>query len=162
MTPRRVAAAFVVVLCAGLAGCGSPARPVAPCSVPIVPVQSLDDPPRLIRLDPPVYPEIARQLGHEGVAVTELVVDWDGTVCEAAMAESSGYAELDQAAVDAARTALYAPIRRQGRLVRTTVRMPMRFSLNEPRGDAERTDRLTPPWRPAPTTSPSSPREPAV
>jgi periplasmic protein TonB len=47
----------------------------------------------------PPYPLLDRRLGHEGTVTLKLVVAADGTVSDAQVIKSSGYAGLDEAAV---------------------------------------------------------------
>ena len=47
----------------------------------------------------PLYPDLARRWGHEGVAVIRIYVNGDGSVEDAVLLSSSGYPELDDAAL---------------------------------------------------------------
>jgi len=77
----------------------------------------------------PVYPLRARRLGLEGRLILRLEVAADGSVAEVAVLESSGQAILDEAAVEAARTWVFVPARRDGRPVAGTIRVPVSFAL---------------------------------
>jgi protein TonB len=52
----------------------------------------------------PVYPAISRRMGEEGVVNLLVLVGPDGSVLDVKVEKSSGYARLDQAALDGART----------------------------------------------------------
>jgi len=77
----------------------------------------------------PAYPEDARRLGHEGEVTLRIDVARDGSVARLEVVASSGYAELDAAALDAVRVWRFEPARCGGRAVAHTVRLPLRFSL---------------------------------
>ena len=47
----------------------------------------------------PGYPDIAKRWGHEGLVVVEILIAEDGKVKKAELLESSGYIELDDAAL---------------------------------------------------------------
>ena len=52
-----------------------------------------------VRVPKPNYPDLARRWGHEGTVVLELIIAEDGTVKDSRILKSSGYDELDDAAV---------------------------------------------------------------
>jgi protein TonB len=56
-----------------------------------------------LRCPEPSYPRIARMRGWEGVVDVDVSIAADGAVAGAAVARSSGYAALDDAALDSAR-----------------------------------------------------------
>lgn len=64
-----------------------------------------------------------------GTVVLRMHVDETGQVLRAAVLESSGHANLDEAALHAARTARYAPHRIDGVATAVTVVAPMHFGL---------------------------------
>jgi len=51
------------------------------------------------RVPKPAYPDIAKRWGHEGIVVIEIFIAADGTVERVELLESSGYMELDDAAM---------------------------------------------------------------
>ena len=53
-----------------------------------------------VRVPKPEYPAIARRWGHEGTVVLEIVIAAEGSVSDARVLKSSGYDELDEAAID--------------------------------------------------------------
>ncbi len=53
------------------------------------------------KIPKPSYPDIARRWGHEGTVLMEITISENGAVSDAVIIESSGYAELDKAALKA-------------------------------------------------------------
>jgi len=103
---------------------GEPAAPVsAPASVrPSSPIAYRDAPP-------PEYPESARRDGAQGLVVLDVTVSPEGTPLDVAVAQSSGVATLDAAAVSAVIRWRFAPARRDGDAVEARIRIPVRFRL---------------------------------
>lgn len=77
----------------------------------------------------PPYPRLARRRGLEGLTVLLLQVAADGRVTSARVAESSGHAILDEAALAAVRAWRLTPATEDGRAIADTIRVPMRFRL---------------------------------
>lgn len=65
-------------------------------------------PPKLIKEVRPVYPNIAREAGVEGVVILEVITDISGRVQKAKVLRSIPL--LDQAAIDAVRQWIYKPM----------------------------------------------------
>jgi TonB family protein len=63
----------------------------------------------IIKQAMPQYPDIARQIRAGGRAEVDLTIGANGDVLKAAIAQSTGNMSLDQSALDAARTSIYAP-----------------------------------------------------
>lgn len=108
-----------------------PPPPESAPSVNEAPVQGrIDSPARLknkrIR---PQYPRKARERGEEGAMLLELTISPRGTVSAVRIVESTGYADLDEAGVTAAKTAHFNPAKRDGRPVESRVRLPISFRL---------------------------------
>ncbi len=80
------------------------------------------------KLAPPRYPASR----HEGTVVMRLEVGRDGRVTRIGLDRSSGFEDLDQAAMTAARGWYIEPAIEGGRAVASTVRVPVEFSLDEP------------------------------
>lgn len=77
----------------------------------------------------PVYPFAARRRGQEGRVVLDVEVLPDGGAGAVSVARTSGVVSLDRAALEAVRRWRFRPARRDGRPVRSTVRVPVRFAL---------------------------------
>lgn len=77
----------------------------------------------------PAYPRSARRRRHEGNVVLDIIVSQGGDVVDVAVAESSGYQELDAAALDAARNARFAPATKDGLAIEGRIRLAIWFKL---------------------------------
>ncbi len=77
----------------------------------------------------PAYPRSARRKGHEGRVSLDLTISPDGTVSSADVADSSGFKELDSAALSAARKAKFSPATEDDRPVEGSVRISFDFKL---------------------------------
>jgi len=85
--------------------------PSVASKVPVSPMQlegEVADRP-IVRKITPKYPKKARRMGWEGVVVLEFLVDAQGNVYDIKVVRSSGYAELDQAAINALKQWKFAP-----------------------------------------------------
>ena len=89
----------------------------------------LDAPPRPKRNIRPDYPKGARQRGEQGDVVLEIRVNAEGSVDDVKVAISSGFAELDEAAVRAAKSAKFSPARSGHDPVASTARLKLSFKL---------------------------------
>lgn len=100
----------------------------APASAPVERAKVLSAPQALNRLTP-VYPRSARRKGREGTVVVEAVVRESGSVESAQVVSTSGFADLDGAAVKAVRKAEFAPAREDGVAVSGRIRLTFEFRL---------------------------------
>ena len=89
----------------------------------------LDAPPKPKRNIKPDYPKGARQRGEQGDVVLEIRVNAEGTVDDVKVAASSGFAELDEAAIHAAKAAKFSPARSGHDPVASTARLKLQFKL---------------------------------
>ena len=89
----------------------------------------LDAPPKPKRNIKPDYPKGARQRGEQGDVVLEIRVNAEGTVDDVKVATSSGFAELDEAAIHAAKAAKFSPARSGHDPVASTARLTLSFKL---------------------------------
>ena len=97
---------------------------------PAAPRQArIDAPPRTKRNIKPEYPKGARQRGEQGDVVVEIRVNARGEVDDVKVAVSSGFAELDEAAVRAAKAAKFSPARCGRDAVASTARLKLQFKL---------------------------------
>ena len=71
----------------------------------------------------------ARQRGEQGDVILEIRVTAEGTVDAVKIATSSGFAELDEAAVRAAKAAKFSPARSGREPVASTARLKLQFKL---------------------------------
>lgn len=90
----------------------------------------VDDLPRKLATNPaPLYPAEALAAGVQGRVVIRATVLATGNVGEVALAESSGFASLDQAALAAVIHWRFEPARRRGQAIPYEVLVPVRFSI---------------------------------
>jgi protein TonB len=89
-------------------------------------------PPAYRYAPPPRYPIAARERGLQGVVVLSVLVRSDGRVDAARVASSSGAAALDEAALAAVRTWVFAPARQGDLAVESVVEVPVKFALRAP------------------------------
>lgn len=120
----------------------APAIPEAPSSVASAPAENVDSvkesqrdtaqvevPPQPRAAFRPVYPRGCRQRREEGVVTLSIAVTAEGKVEHVKVVQSSGFPELDQAALAAAKRAGFSPAVREGRPVPGTVQVPIVFRL---------------------------------
>ncbi len=77
------------------------------------------------------YPLSARRLGQQGLVKVQADIDADGVVISCLVATSSGFASLDNAAVDAVRSTRFMPAVKNGRPVKSKLIVPIRFRLTQ-------------------------------
>jgi len=87
--------------------------------------------PRVASNPPPAYPLRAREQGWAGSVWLQLRIGSDGGVEEVRLEQSSGYPLLDETAIEAVRNWNFEPARLAGRAIATTVRVPIRFRLED-------------------------------
>ncbi|WP_414899933.1 energy transducer TonB [Sphingomonas flavalba] len=103
-------------------------RPAAsPTVVPVSrPMAGGDLSTSMVHAPPPRYPRESRRRREQGTVLLALVLGVDGSVTEIRVARSSGFARLDEAALDAVRRWRWSPTVRNGVAVpiRGTVEIP--------------------------------------
>ena len=103
-----------------------PAEPVPA----VAPKQAkIDAPPKPYKAIKPDYPKGARQCGEQGDVVLEIRVNAAGIVDRVDIVSPSGFPELDEAAVRAARAARFTPAKSGGSAVASTARLTLTFKL---------------------------------
>jgi protein TonB len=80
---------------------------------------------------PPRYPPIAIREHHSGKVILKVLIGIDGSPKEVTVEKSSGYRELDQAAIAAAKTWIFNPGTRNGKPYEGYALVPIDFNLNE-------------------------------
>jgi protein TonB len=82
------------------------------------------------RLNPaPAYPAAAKRKGIQGLVLLRVEVDEGGEPLKVEVAETSGHALLDAAALDAVRRWRFEPARRSGQPVKGHAQVPIRFKI---------------------------------
>ena len=77
----------------------------------------------------PDYPAMAQRRGEAGTAVVRFVVGANGRVESAKIQQSSGYAQLDNAALDVVKSGTCRPWKEAGVAVRVAYAQPFVFGL---------------------------------
>jgi len=106
-------------------------RPEESVEIPVVAFWKVEKKPQPLYSPKPEYPERARVAEMEGQAIVEALVDIDGKVIDVRLVKKSGFTELDQAAMNAARCWTFSPAEQRGKPVRVWVNIPFNFRLNE-------------------------------
>jgi len=99
----------------------APPKPNAPAFVEARPRASSNRPPH--------YPDLARRNGWQGLCMVRVNVDAAGRAASVALARSSGYGILDQAALTAVKRWKFTPRMVRGAASASTVEVPVNFSL---------------------------------
>jgi protein TonB len=89
-----------------------------------------DDPPQLIRMVTPVYPDRARKAGVDGRVDFIILVDEKGDVVEADVVAATPAGYFEQAAREAVLNWKYKPARLRNRAVRARLNQSVYFSFN--------------------------------
>lgn len=90
----------------------------------------IDAPPAPYKAIRPDYPRGARRRGESGDVTLELNVNEKGVVVEVSVSVSTGFRELDAAAIRAVRAARFRPATSDGRPVPSTARLTLSFRLS--------------------------------
>ena len=77
----------------------------------------------------PIYPRMAREQGWQGKVVLRTNITAEGTVENATVQESSGFAVLDDSAIQAVKAWSFEPAKNGEFAVASTVALPIRFDL---------------------------------
>lgn len=83
------------------------------------------------RVVKPEYPALSRRRGEAGTAEVKFVIGLTGAVESIALAKSSGYARLDDAALAAMRASACQPYIENGAPVRAAYTQPFAFALDD-------------------------------
>ncbi len=110
-----------------------PPAPKPPPQPPTpAPIQgAIDAPPKPRQAIRPRYPQSSRMRGEEGDVVLSLHVTASGEVDRVEVVASSGFADLDEAAVKAAQKARFTPARSGSRRVDAHARLTLTFKLRK-------------------------------
>lgn len=85
--------------------------------------------PRVVSSEEPDYPDVARLNGWRGTVKLRVLVSEQGVVEDVKVIASSGYSQLDQAALTSMRSWQFSPALKEGRLVAASVVIPVTFQL---------------------------------
>ena len=79
----------------------------------------------------PAYPPRSRWNGEEGTTILRVHVEESGRAGEVELQQSSGFADLDRAAIKSAKSWLFQPARVGGKPVSGWVTVPVAFKLEK-------------------------------
>jgi len=77
----------------------------------------------------PEYPHVDLAAGHQGTVTVDFLVDTDGAVIDSAIARSSGFASMDEAARGALLKCRFGPALKNGRVVREWTKVQYVWTL---------------------------------
>ncbi len=107
----------------------APPPPPAEEEEPVVPFAALSDKPEVIRKVDPVYPELARKAGIEGMVVVKVLISTKGDVEKVEVIKS--HPMLDEAAIAAAKQFKFKPGKQRDRFVKVWMTIPFTFRLKK-------------------------------
>jgi len=105
--------------------------PIMPPPPPPLPLPIISAGAILKNCSAPVYPQKQSTLGVEGITTVEMVIAEEGVVSSARVAKTSGSVELDNAALEAARTCLFNPGIQNGVPVKQTARRDYHWKIDK-------------------------------
>jgi protein TonB len=116
-------------------------QPVAPVATPAA-ISAAPVDPAIVTTEPvykaaylnnpaPVYPMAARRMGLQGRVLLNVEVLANGICGQISIQKSSGYAMLDNAALDTVKTWRFLPASQSGRAVDKWFMIPVQFSLKD-------------------------------
>lgn len=103
--------------------------PPAPMPVTTLPFVPFDKAPVPTHFETPIYPELARETGIEGVVHIKVVIDTEGKVIDAAVVSSDVTPSMERAALDAAYRCRFEPARQGKYPVQVSIVIPFEFRL---------------------------------
>ncbi|MBC8214423.1 MAG: energy transducer TonB [Candidatus Marinimicrobia bacterium] len=107
------------------------APPPPASSGPQVVFIPFEEPPRPKTPIRPVYPDIAREAGIEGVVYVQAFIDKNGNVTQVVVAKGIPNTGLDEAAVDAVKRTRWKPALQRDKKIGVWYSIPIRFTLTE-------------------------------
>lgn len=129
--PRPILAARSVDAPAPFAVAPQPAAPVpqaAPAAeAPVVTAARFDV--DYLHNPKPVYPPFSRRAGEEGRVLLRVRVSPEGAALAVEVEQSSGFARLDKAALEAVQKWRFIPARRGNEILETSVTVPLTFRI---------------------------------
>jgi len=99
--------------------------------IPPTVIDVFDEPPVPIHFEKPSYPQFSRDSGIEGSVAVKVMVGKDGKVTDAVVLDSDVTAEMEQAALRAARNCTFEPGKQRGVPVPVVVVIPFEFRLSD-------------------------------
>ncbi|RIX48554.1 MAG: energy transducer TonB [Rhodocyclales bacterium GT-UBC] len=106
-----------------------PPQPVATAPAPAAPVTAARFDADYLHNPKPAYPPISRRSGEEGKVLLKVRVSPQGTALDVAVSKSSGFARLDNAALEAVNRWRFVPAKRGDEAIESSVIVPITFAL---------------------------------
>jgi periplasmic protein TonB len=110
----------------------------APANLPLLPKSKGEgdryEPPLRLRSVTPQYPSALKDKGIEGEVELSVDIDERGAVTEVRVVSDPEHQEFAAMAIEATMKSLYAPAKRHGIPVATTIQFTVRFRITEERG----------------------------
>jgi protein TonB len=100
----------------------APPAPPVPVTPPVFNADYLDNPA-------PAYPSVSRRMREQGRVLLRVLVNVNGSADEVQLRTSSGYARLDETALDTVRRWKFVPAKRGAEVVPAWVLIPISFRL---------------------------------
>jgi len=114
---------------AAAAPASSAAPPTAPNTMTLAAPKHVEHADcRIVR---PAYPELSKRRGETGTASVRFIIGTSGTVENVTLAKSSGFARLDDAAIEALRQSTCRPYVENGSAIRVSVVQAFKFGLDD-------------------------------
>jgi protein TonB len=79
----------------------------------------------------PVYPPLSKRLGEQGQVLVKVLISAQGYAQQAAIAQSSGFKRLDEAALNAVHSWRFVPGKRGGVPEAMWFNVPVEFGLKQ-------------------------------
>ena len=79
-----------------------------------------------LKTPPPIYPDVLRRDGVDGIVAVKVTIDENGSVSECVVSKSSRV-EFEQPAVDAVKNWKFKPASKDGVAVKSQVVIPIKF-----------------------------------
>ncbi len=93
--------------------------------------EEVDSPPTPISKLPPTYPTALLSKGVGGRVMISCVIDASGQVASSTIKQSSGYSDLDKAALSAVARWKFKPAVKDGRPIKSTCSVPFNFEVKK-------------------------------
>ena len=133
---NRAAIVITVIPClVVLSGCSHeeiPTTHLSPVTVSAageVTHMAWDEPPKLIKIVKPKYPEVAREDGVEGRVILSIVVDKKGKVTKAEVILSEPSSVFNEVALEAVRQYEFEPAKKDGKPIKIMMGHSIIFTL---------------------------------
>lgn len=107
------------------------AAPVVVTAAPVLPDTEPDFKAAYLNNPPPPYPASARRMGMQGRVVLNVEVLAEGACGQISIHQSSGYAMLDNSALQTVKTWRFVPARHAGQAITQWSKVPIHFTLKD-------------------------------